>query len=131
MSKKTILFIVILLLPSSVSFAKQGCCSYHGGVSYCGSNGYYICNDGTQSPSCTCSLIYSEEITDTPYYSSSSNNNDELEKENARLIEEKNELQKENTSYQWWTIILGFSTFVLGMQRLDDYLSSKEQKQPK
>lgn len=33
---------------------RRGCCSWHGGVSYCGPNGYWICNDGTQSPSCTC-----------------------------------------------------------------------------
>ena len=35
--------------------ATSGCCSYHGGVAYCGSDGYYWCNDGTRSPSCTCS----------------------------------------------------------------------------
>ncbi len=29
-------------------------CSHHGGVAYCGKSGYFICNDGTQSPSCTC-----------------------------------------------------------------------------
>ena len=34
--------------------AQRGCCSWHGGVSHCGPNGYYICNDGTQSPSCRC-----------------------------------------------------------------------------
>lgn len=32
----------------------SGCCSHHGGVAYCGKSGYFICNDGTQSPSCTC-----------------------------------------------------------------------------
>lgn len=34
--------------------AQRGCCSWHGGVSHCGSSGYYICNDGSQSPSCRC-----------------------------------------------------------------------------
>lgn len=34
--------------------ARSGCCSHHGGVAYCGKSGYYICNDGTQSPTCTC-----------------------------------------------------------------------------
>ena len=33
---------------------RSGCCSHHGGVTYCGKSGYFICNDGTQSPSCTC-----------------------------------------------------------------------------
>ncbi len=35
--------------------ARQGCCSWHGGINSCGSDGYYMCNDGTRSPSCTCS----------------------------------------------------------------------------
>ncbi|MBD3362096.1 hypothetical protein GF362_00050 [Candidatus Dojkabacteria bacterium] len=42
------------------TFAKQGCCSHHGGVAYCGSNGFYICQDGEQSPSCTCGLVNSD-----------------------------------------------------------------------
>ncbi|WP_029909978.1 hypothetical protein [Pelobacter seleniigenes] len=33
---------------------KRGCCSHHGGVAYCGSSGYWICNDGTRSPTCRC-----------------------------------------------------------------------------
>ena len=33
---------------------RSGYCSHHGGVAYCGKSGYFICNDGTQSPSCTC-----------------------------------------------------------------------------
>lgn len=33
---------------------RSGCCSHHGGVAYCGKNGYYICRDGSQSPSCRC-----------------------------------------------------------------------------
>ncbi len=33
---------------------KSGCCSRHGGVSYCGKNEYYVCADNTQSPSCRC-----------------------------------------------------------------------------
>jgi len=36
--------------------AKSGCCSWHGGVSYCDTSvGRYVCNDGTHSPSCGCS----------------------------------------------------------------------------
>lgn len=45
--------IILICLPSSV-FAKQGCCSHHGGVAGCNSSGRQVCNDGTLSKSCTC-----------------------------------------------------------------------------
>lgn len=32
----------------------RGCCSWHGGVSYCASNHRIVCNDATYSPSCRC-----------------------------------------------------------------------------
>lgn len=48
------ILLIILLLPVNVS-AKRGCCSWHGGVSGACRNGYQVCNDGTTSPSCTCS----------------------------------------------------------------------------
>lgn len=36
--------------------ARSGCCSHHGGVAGCDSaSGMIKCNDGTLSPSCTCS----------------------------------------------------------------------------
>lgn len=41
-------------MPVSEADTRSGCCSHHGGVAYCGKSGYFICNDGTQSPSCTC-----------------------------------------------------------------------------
>lgn len=50
-----ILAIFGVLVIHGTASAKSGCCSWHGGVNYCGTNGYYICNDGSQSPSCTCS----------------------------------------------------------------------------
>ena len=40
------------VIPQTVE--RRGCCSHHGGVAYCGKNGYYICGDGSQSPSCRC-----------------------------------------------------------------------------
>lgn len=40
------------VIPQTVE--RSGCCSHHGGVAYCGKNGYYICRDGSQSPSCRC-----------------------------------------------------------------------------
>lgn len=33
---------------------RRGCCSWHGGVSYCGYGGKIVCRDGTYSPSCRC-----------------------------------------------------------------------------
>lgn len=52
------LFIIFFaLFPKSI-LAKSGCCSYHGGVSYCDTSvGRYVCNDGTYSPSCGCAYI--------------------------------------------------------------------------
>lgn len=50
---KTIIIVGLLILNNTV-YAKSGCCSWHKGVSGCGSNGRIICNDGTYSPSCTC-----------------------------------------------------------------------------
>ena len=36
-------------------YAQQGCCSWHGGISYCDySTGRYVCIDGSYSPTCTC-----------------------------------------------------------------------------
>ncbi len=54
--KKVVMGIIVLMLlfPASV-FAGKGCCSSHGGVSGACRNGYQVCNDGTTSPSCTCS----------------------------------------------------------------------------
>lgn len=53
--------VVIVLLASIIMFigtqevsAGRGCCSHHGGQAYC-SNGRWVCNDGTVSPTCTCS----------------------------------------------------------------------------
>ncbi len=48
-------FIVFTLsIEASQVYAQQGCCSWHGGISHCASNGRYVCNDGTYSPSCIC-----------------------------------------------------------------------------
>lgn len=48
-------FLVFLFIPSAKVSAQSGCCSWHGGESYCDSTtGRWVCNDGTYSPSCTC-----------------------------------------------------------------------------
>ena len=49
--------IVISVLSMSTVNAQRGCCSHHGGVSGCSSNGRQICKDGTLSPSCTCTPV--------------------------------------------------------------------------
>jgi hypothetical protein len=52
-----LLFAVALLFPVNTQ-AKNGCYSWHGGVSRCDtSTGRQVCNDGTYSPSCTCTYI--------------------------------------------------------------------------
>lgn len=47
-------FIFLSFFTKTDVFARRGCCSHHGGIAYCGNGGYYICNDGTRSPTCTC-----------------------------------------------------------------------------
>ena len=61
MKKIFILFTLFIVGASAYAFYtgmdinyQRGCCSHHGGVSYCGRSGYFICADGTQSPSCRC-----------------------------------------------------------------------------
>jgi len=52
------LFAFLIISWPSFSLATSGCCSYHGGVSHCDtSTGRQVCNDGSYSPSCTCSYI--------------------------------------------------------------------------
>lgn len=60
------LLIAAFVLPKSVS-AQQGCCSWHGGVAGCSTNGRKICNDGTLSPTCTCAAaVQTQTVTYTP-----------------------------------------------------------------
>lgn len=57
MTNLIVAIIVVFLLPITI-FAGQGCCSWHGGQDYCDTcSGRWVCNDGTYSPSCTCSYI--------------------------------------------------------------------------
>lgn len=59
-----ILTFMTIIIPIN-SNAQKGCCSWHGGVSHCGENGYYICNDGTQSPTCGCDISTTKTTTTT------------------------------------------------------------------
>jgi len=61
MNNKIINFIILLAIFMAFFFntaeARQGCCSWHGGVCGCdSSNGRQICCDGSYSPSCTCGI---------------------------------------------------------------------------
>lgn len=71
-------FIVLTLLsfPLSASAAK-GCCSHHGGINSCGNNGYYICNDGTESTSCLC--YYNDDDIDLSENSDETYNYDDID----------------------------------------------------
>ena len=66
-------------MPLKVS-ATRGCCSHHGGVSGCSNSGRQVCNDGTLSPSCTCTptVTYTYGCTDknASNYNSSANKDD-------------------------------------------------------
>lgn len=57
MKKFVILISMILLFFPMKTNAQRGCCSHHGGVAGCNSDGRQICNDGTLNPSCTCTPI--------------------------------------------------------------------------
>lgn len=67
MNKKMMILLIgiLLFIPLKVN-AGRGCCSHHGGVSGCSSSGRQICNDGTLSPSCTCTpvITYTYGCTD-------------------------------------------------------------------
>lgn len=81
MKKFVLMFIIVLLvLPIKVS-AQRGCCSHHGGVAGCSQNGRQVCNDGTLSPSCTCTptVTYVYGCTD----SSAKNYNSKANKDNG------------------------------------------------
>jgi hypothetical protein len=58
MKKIFVIFVLLGLFSPvfvSANLARQGCCSWHGGVSYCDTSiGIYVCRDGTHSPSCGC-----------------------------------------------------------------------------
>lgn len=83
MSKKILSFLVIgimLLYPFDIALAQRGCCSHHGGVAGCGSNGRQICKDGTTSKTCTCtpkvSYVYGCTDKTAKNYNPSANKND-------------------------------------------------------
>ena len=63
----TALFLAVFLYSANSANATRGCCSWHGGVSYCDSSvGRYVCNDGTYSPSCGCAYAPPKPICVKP-----------------------------------------------------------------
>lgn len=81
MKRSILLFLIILfgvfLMPINVD-AGRGCCSSHGGVVGCGSNGKQLCADGTYSPSCTCTppAVYGCTDSSAKNYNSGANKDD-------------------------------------------------------
>ena len=118
MKKILLIFIFTFCLFPNKAFANRGCCSWHGGISHCGSNGYYICNDGTQSPSCTCySYDNSYELTDSCYCSYDQNDIDNLNSKINTLEDEvalaKNETEEitnslDNYKFLFWGTLITF-----------------------
>ena len=111
--------VIILLIPLKV-YAGRGCCSWHGGQAYCDVNtGKWVCNDGTYSPSCTCSshgsiyeLTDTDTDTDTYYYNNNTNNDYnilELETKVKKLEEENQKLKDENNKYHNRTVLFSFA----------------------
>lgn len=82
--KKMILLITFLCVFPNVVYAQRGCCSHHGGVAGCNSNGRQVCRDGTLSPSCTCTptVTYIYGCTDK----TAKNYNSKANKDNGSCV---------------------------------------------
>lgn len=74
-----IIVLIVIIFPLTIN-AKSGCCSHHGGVAGCHSSGKQLCNDGTLSPSCTCTpqvtYVYGCTDSDAKNYNPRANKND-------------------------------------------------------
>lgn len=104
--KYVVILIVLFFTNLNSIYTNQGCCSWHGGIDYCGSNGYYICNDGTQSPSCRCSggIELTDGNSDCSTYQNTINDlNSELAEKNKQIKELKDD--KESTD-DWLTFLI-------------------------
>lgn len=94
MDLKRIIIIIILILyvlPTKV-FSQKGCCSWHGGVAGCSENGRQICNDGTLSPSCTCTSNITYKNVSGCTDSSAKNYNPDASINDGSCKYEKNDL---------------------------------------
>lgn len=77
--KKLIIVVILFFTAITNIEAQRGCCSHHGGVAGCSSSGRQVCNDGTLSPSCTCTPSYTYGCTDPK----ASNYNSKANKDNG------------------------------------------------
>lgn len=97
--KKGIICFICLTLLFAINvekvYANRGCCSWHGGVSHCDvDTGRIVCNDGSYSPSCTCSNY--EELYDGSFNINSFTSCLSYIKEIDDLNVQINELEEEN-----------------------------------
>lgn len=95
------------IILTNFVYLSGGCCSHHKGVDYCGDTGYYICQDGTQSPSCECFNESDFIITDTET-TKYKQNSDTIVKTSI----EDEEISSNNTSILEY-IGLGFTGFMI------------------
>lgn len=122
--------VLILFIPIN-ALATQGCCSWHGGVAYCGSSGYYICNDGTQSPSCTCFNNGGIELTDTSCdYSSYKSEINSLNDTITSLEEENKDFKSEADGWKsnFHTLLLFVIIYII-IKVIAFISNNKEKKQ--
>lgn len=97
-----LIIMIIFSINMSITYANQGCCSWHGGISHCGSNGRYVCNDGTYSSSCTCnSYKFDDNYNSTTYCKN-------LEEKIKKLENENEILKDDNETKENWILILFF-----------------------
>ena len=97
-----VFLILVLILPCNVE-AQRGCCSYHGGVSGCSSSGKQICNDGTLSPSCTCTPAYIDKNNINNNYESNNDSykyKDVVNETSANQMGDEIVSTNENDSYK-------------------------------
>ena len=78
-----VIIIFYFIFFPNIIYAKQGCCSHHGGVVGC-SGGRQVCADGSYSPTCTCgtynsnsSNSSSSSLGNSSYKPSNSNSTDD------------------------------------------------------
>ena len=127
MKIKYLIILIILAFPINV-YAARGCCSHHGGIAYCGDYGYYICNDGTESPTCTCSYVSLDddiELTDTScncYYDYYKNQISVLEDKIETLNDEKEELENK-AGYEEYFYFLLIGVIIYAFYRI--YIANK------
>lgn len=134
--KILIIIIIVLLFYPTVVKASRGCCSHHGGISFCGYNGYYICSDGTQSPSCTCNTANNNDFNEGIELTDSSSKHSECEnevenledeiiiknKKIAKLNEEILKLKNKSSNYStlFWITLIIFIIYIFYKNKKDN-----------